>query len=281
MPDERPCNLCGLRPAGSREHLPGVAAANAGPVTVTYFQPATPESRDLQRRDRVEAEGFYVRTLCRHCNSRTGGHYGTAYKEFVEQFSTSGILDAGERRTWISLRDIQPLRVIKQMTSMFIAVQGSFGPGAWIPERQFVLRRDAKLASPSLHFYLYRNTSAQGRITTFVSLMSAYHRWEPFALCEISWPPLGVVIATEQHSLLASMKEITDWGSYSFRDRANLQFSVPQHRIATHWPLGFGTAAEAHAWSARDGVMVALASGVGDDDRAQLSVLTQQGRRPS
>jgi hypothetical protein len=276
MTDTRSCNLCGIRTAGGREHLPGVGAGNTGPVRIAYFAPTA------ARQERLERKGFVVHTLCTHCNSRTGGHYGTAYKDFVEQFGKSGVLDAGYGRTWVTLRDVQPLRVIKQMTSMFIAAQGEFPRDRWLNACDFVLDRDAKLRDVPLRYYIYRNVGAVGRVTAMTSLMSANGRWPPIFFCEVSWPPLGIVFvyqeSTDLHPLLAGMQDVTSWGEYGFRDRANLSFSVSQRRVATHWPLGFGDDREAHDWSARDGVVTLVGPHVGDDEAAQVSVLTRRSR---
>lgn len=282
MTETRLCNLCGLRLANSDEHLPGVGAGNTGPVRITYFRPSDEQGR-RQHYERLERSGFVVRTLCRACNRRTGGNYGTAYKEFVEQFGASGVLDAGADRVWISLRQIQPLRVLKQMTSMFIAALGDIRGEYWETERRFVLARDAKLGGVPLRYFLYRTVGAGGRVTALVSLMSLYRRWPPIALCEIAWPPLGVVVALAEpewvrHPLLANMKEVSDWGTYGFRERADFGFSVPLRRPVTHWPLGFGTERAAFDWSSRDGLIVSVGPSIGNDADAQVSVLT--GRPP-
>src|SRR5689334_11821488 len=98
MADQSLCNICGVRPAGSREHLPGVAAANDHPVLVTYPVSSQGSPGTLRHEQREEKDGFVVRTICNHCNSRTGGSLGTAYKRFVLGFAASGILDAGQLR---------------------------------------------------------------------------------------------------------------------------------------------------------------------------------------
>lgn len=281
MPEPPLCNICAMRPSGSREHLPGVAAANDGPVTIVYFK-SNSARRNTERVERREKDGFVVHTICNHCNSRTGGNFGTAYKEFVTQFSNSGMLDTGQARTWISLRTVQPLRILKQMTSMFIAVQGQFPRENWMPSCDFVLNKDAKLVQPSLRYYLYRNVSAVGRVTALTSIMSIYRRWPPIFFCEISWPPVGLVFAKEAHPLLRGMADITHWGQYGFRDRADLSFSVPQLRVASHWPLGFGSDREAHDWSARDGIVALIGPSIGDDPDAQMSVLSRRSpHRPA
>jgi hypothetical protein len=191
MPGERLCNICGLRPAGSREHLPGVAAANDHPVRITYPVFSQDERSRLGHEEREERDGYVVRTICNHCNRRTGGSLGTAYKHFVLNFAGTGILDAGQRRAWVSLDAIQPLRVIKQMATMFLAAQPDLDRERWAAVREFVLRRDAKLPQNALRFYLYRNTGPWGRIVSVGGLGALFvrPRMPPAIFSEISWPP--------------------------------------------------------------------------------------------
>jgi hypothetical protein len=226
---------------------------------------------------RVERDGFAVRTLCRHCNSKTGGSYGTAYKSFVEQFSRSGSIDASAARGWVSVRDIQPLRVAKQMVSMFLAAQEEFDLARWSALRAFVLRRDAKLLPGQLRIYLYRNVSSYGRVASLSGLASLAGAFPMAAVSEVAWPPVGLVFALEPHALLEGMKEVTEWGTYGFKDRADFAFSVPNLRVATHYPLGFGTEAEVHAWSARVGAMVFTSTIPMEDRPPTMPVVT---RRP-
>ena len=276
MPPAHICHLCGLREAGSREHLPGFAATNNTPVEVTYLSGSS-ESGSARHETRLERDGFIVRTICDHCNRRTGGNYGTAYKDFVEKFARSGVLDAGQRRTWVTLPEIQPLRVVKQMASMFLASQPDLSHPHWTALREFVLKRDAKLPSESLRLYLYRNTSAYGRVVPLTGIMSAWGCFPQTLLAEIAWPPLGIVFGFEPHPLFASMREITDWGiRYGFRDRASPSFSVPQYDVATHWPLGFGGEKSAHEWANREGIVMLLHTGERESGSVHMPALTKR-----
>jgi hypothetical protein len=283
MPPPPLCHLCGCRTAGSREHLPGVAATNDGPVEVTYLGPPRSEGGSAEHVTRTEPDGFVVRTICNHCNRRTGGNYGTAYKAFVQQFAASGTLDAGHRRTWISLQGVQPLRIVKQMASMFLSAQPQLDLERWADLRAFVLRRDRRLGDISLRFYVYRNVSPYGRVVPYTAMMSLYRRFPHLVLSEIAWPPVGIVYSPEPHPLLAAMKDVTEWGNYGFRDRVDLAFSVPQFGVATHWPLGFGSEAAANNWVERDGVIIAVARGDPNADTPPMPVVTRQlpPRRPA
>lgn len=272
------CNLCGIRPVSSIEHLPGVSAANDRPVEVTYLGKSNTASGSVEHVTRVESEGFVVRTLCRHCNSRTGGDYGTAYKDFIEQFAQSGVFEMSALRCWISLQNIQPLRVLKQMASMFIAAQADISHAHWSELRSFVRDKNLRLPPDVLRFYLYRNTSRLGRVIPFTGVASLYSRWPQLFMAEISWPPVGIVYTTEAHPLVTRMYDITEWGrDYHFRSRASFGFSVPQLLTTTHWPLGFGTERQAFDWAERDGVMVLMHTGTTSEDGAgHLPALTRR-----
>jgi len=274
------CNYCGLRPAGSHEHLPGVAALNDTPVTVRFLRPSR---GGFQHVERVEPEGFVVRTICRQCNQRTGGSYGAAFKEFALQFAASGALAAGHQRAWISLREIQPLRVLKQIAAMVLAAQANLSLTRWSELRQFVLRRDQRLASAERRFYLYRNTSSIGRITSFTGMafLRVSPPLAPMFFSEISWPPLGIVCSLGRHPLLERMKDITAWGQYAFRSRDSFGFSVPQLSVEANWPLAFGSEAEADRWIERLGVATTVQSATEVDAPTQLSALIRRHRAPS
>lgn len=272
------CQYCGLREAGSREHLPGVAALNDAPVIVRYLVPAGGEVRPIERR---EGDGFVVKTICGKCNQRTGGSYGSAFKEFVLQFRASGVLDAEASRTWVSLRDIQPLRVLKQIAAMFLASQVEPVLEKWTPIREFVLRRDRKLSTDSLRFYLYRNISQIGRVSSICGLGFLFQRpkWDTLIASEVSWPPLGIVFATAPHPHLSGMKDITGWGEYSFKERDSFGFSVPQLRVETNWPLAYGSPQEVGAWTTAKGVVVLATNSLNSEAPGQLAALVRKSRR--
>jgi hypothetical protein len=49
----------------------------------------------------------------------------------------------------------------------------------------------------------------------------------PLVFSEVSWPPVGLVFATDPHPLLGKMKDVTEWGSIDSGDRDSFGFSVP------------------------------------------------------
>lgn len=269
------CHYCGIREAGSREHLPGVAALNDRPVTVSFL---SARGGRIEQESREERDGFVVRTICEKCNSRTGGNYGTAFKEFAMQFRSSVVHDITQPRGWVSLSGIQPLRVLKQLVAMFLAAQTDLSFERTQNLRDFVLRRDKKLPDEELRVSLYRNISETGRIssTSGSGFLFRRPRWDTLIASEISWPPLGVVYSYGRHPHLEGMRDITEWGQYSFKVRESFSFSVPQLRVEANWPLAYGTLQEAAAWTEQLGVVVLVTNSMSGSDPAQLSALLRQ-----
>lgn len=283
MPEEsiRLCHYCGIRVAGSPEHLPGSSALNDSPVTITYLRTVGSKLESLKRR---EEGGFVVRTICRQCNVRTGGNYGTAFKDFALQFAASGrIFTADQRRAMITLREIQPLRVLKQMAAMVLAAQSEIPTDKMLSLKSFVRQRDSRLSPDAGRFFLYRNVSGTGRISS----MSAWGflrrpSWPTLICSEVSWPPLGLVYAMDAdsptHPMLHPMTDVTGWGDYTFRSRASLNFSVPQFRVEANWPVIFGPEKQADDWMTQVGGVMLTWGATDTDAPTQISSLIQRHR---
>jgi hypothetical protein len=267
-----------MRPADSREHLPGVAAANDGPVVVNYIELGGSSDNELKYHTAVEEDGLAVQTLCQKCNSRAGGNYRTAYKHFVLQLAKEPLGSDDNGRALIALDGIQPVRILKQMVAMFLAAQPKPDYDRWRPLRDFVLKKDALLPEGLLRFYVYRNISSLGRIVPLAALGALHSRSNsvtpaglhviarprPAAFSELSFPPVGIVYAVEDHPFFDQMAEITTWGKYRFRAKCDIALFIPSMRVETHLPLGFGTPEDVDRWSSREGIMHFVGEGSGD-----------------
>ncbi len=95
------------------------------------------------------------------------------------------------------------LAVLKQLAAMFLASQVEPVMDKWSPIREFVLQRDKKLPSGSLRFFLYRNVSQFGRVSSMsgIGFLFQHPRWDTLIASEISWPPLGIVFSLGAHPI--------------------------------------------------------------------------------
>jgi len=266
----RLCAICRRRPATSFEHLPGKATRNRGKILVRYAAPSDDGEARFEHRFAEYGDGFGLVSLCAKYNQNTGSRDGGAYSSFVRQFGEPGRVEPGTGAHTLGIRDFRPLRVIKQLYSMFLSVQLERGTDQWDGLREFVGLRDGTLGGFEFpRVYLYRNTADQGRICPLGALGELFvpgpARGDPIVCSEIAWPPLGVVFALTRPDYFSAMADVTDWGRARFKDCRSEVLRVPSYRVETDWPLGFGSGKDVDDWIDRMGVVWFLGS-LGDPE---------------
>ncbi len=195
----------------------------------------------MQAHSIESCDGFWVPALCDKCNKTTGAKFGTSYADFVEQIASATPILEREDRAFIALKRIHPLRVMKQMFSMFLCAAPYAPAEPWRALQDFVLHRDSRLSLNAPSVYLYMNTSRQGRIVPCCGIVDLQTH-VPLVISEISWPPLGIVFSFHPNRLFDDMQDISNWGSFAYDQAVNVSLMLPMHRVNTHYPLGFGSA---------------------------------------
>jgi hypothetical protein len=168
------------------------------------------------------------------------------------------------------------LRIVKQLVAIFLAAQPGFGVVDRDPLRGFVRRRDDPLPAGSPRIYLYYNASPNGRVVPWCSMWQHARHVPPVGFSEISFPPLGVVFASDPSPFFEGMADVSSWGVRRYHDRADIDLFLPTLRVETDWPLGFGTAADVERWKKDAGVIWAVAEA---DDPASLTSVSATWRR--
>ncbi len=166
------CHICAKRPAISREHLPPQSAGNWGTLEVRFIDGYL--DHGIQHQYTQFDNGFWLHSLCSKCNNHTGARYGTAYADFISQLSASLRLEDVQGRSLVNLRNIYPLRVLKQMFAMFLCAMPQTQTPMWQNIRHFVRRRDSTLPNDAPRIYLYHNTSVIGRIVPWCAIRVIY-----------------------------------------------------------------------------------------------------------
>lgn len=214
--------------------------------------------------------GFWVLALCPSCNSKTGFRYGSAYANFVSQVSKSAGIEDLKGNVYVHLEDVYPVRVLKQMFSMFLCAMPQRSMPAWQKIRNFVLQRDANLPSDAPHVYLYKNISRVGRIAPPCGISELFTSRGPILVSEISWPPVGIIFCDPPDDRFKDMEDVTSWGQYNFKQKKNLVIKLPQLRITTDHPIAFGTPDEVERWRTTHGILWYVPEA--DDPTLQTSV---------
>jgi hypothetical protein len=126
----------------------------------------------------------------------TGSRYGTAYKDFVSQIADASGLEDTSGRAFVNLRNVYPLRILKQIFSMFLGAVPFEPTQVWKEIQDFVRKRDCAIPESAPSVYLYKNISKLGRIVPCCGI-GEFSTNKNFVVSEVSWPPVGIVYAYE------------------------------------------------------------------------------------
>lgn len=131
-----------------------------------------------------------------------------------------------------------PLRVLKQIISMFLSVNHDFPFREMYPElSKFVINRDEKYLDPKYKIYIYYNHEGTTR----------FHKWAQIGdlksqdyikLTEISYPPFGFVLTLDNSPMTEKrLYDISFFSKYSYNEWAdvNLKLNV----LPTHLHIPF------------------------------------------
>ena len=114
------CALCGKTIKLSFEHIPDKKAGNSEPVKTLDGNTIFKNGYGYNYINNQKGSGGYY--LCEDCNNKTGSWYGVYYNDFSNKISMH-INDIMEKRiNTVEIEHIYPLRIIKQICSMFCSI---------------------------------------------------------------------------------------------------------------------------------------------------------------
>lgn len=247
------CHLCGKVTKLTFEHVPPRKAFNSHPVFLRYGLDMI--GKDSFPWDFSEGVGeFYPRgiggyTLCGKCNNNTGSWYGSDFVEFIYQGYRNYIaLMKGNKlfnKNIVKMQFIKvyPLRIIKQVITMFFSVN-SPGLSSAHPElRAFVLDKNKQgISSSEFGIYLY---VLVGSVIRYAGVTGIIHinRGITRILSELSAPPFGFVLEfnpkVEEHCNIVFFAN-----NYKYNQKVDLSLEIPVYESHTPYPADFRTKKE-------------------------------------
>ena len=169
-------------------------------------------------------------TLCASCNSLTGTWYGPAYIEMasqgIEYFrieETSGAIALPYK--------IFPLRVMKQIVSMFASKSGPnlFENTPYL--RKFVFDRDCKGLPKDMAVSLYMLDRSAHKSTGIAATMNIF-TGERFIGNEMAHPPFGLVLSLDTefnyNRELCTFQDISFFSEYGYDEYTRLFLKIPR-----------------------------------------------------
>jgi len=222
------CRICGKEKKLTFEHIPPKKAFNSTPVYFQNFEHLhESESPIYGKRIRSNngAGGYF---LCKSCNNNTGSWYASDYVEFAKLGAYVLTNRVYANKFICAEYPIKPLNVLKQVFTMFAALDSSDYLIEQKGYKEFILDPKSKDIPPNIRVFMYFTSSIKTRNPISFSNMEGYNR----RFGEISFIPFGFHISIDTLPINRPFCEITSFATYDFNEREKmilpLQYLIPK-----------------------------------------------------
>lgn len=251
------CRICGTHTKLSFEHVPPKAAFNDCPVVGKHIVDLINKDPDyyFHEKGHISQRGAGAYTLCEKCNPNTGAWYGDAFANFAHQ-SLDILKHAKGCPSLYYPFHIYPLRVIKQIITMFFSVNSDLFRLNHPDLVKFVLNKHERYLSPDIRILVYFNLGPHARfaggtsistteidpnevsLDTMDNLLSQYQHDYARSLysSEIAFPPLGYVLSFGLEQLDNQLADISFFAEYPYNDWTSLHLKLPVYPVHTWYP---------------------------------------------
>lgn len=220
------CCICGEEKELTYEHIPPKAAFNHFNLKLYDFYDYITQN-NTRYKNLQKGAGLY--SLCSKCNNNTGTWYGSAYAEFANQ----GMRYYQQKATGVLCvpYTIYPLRVLKQVVSMFASVKGA----AWCkgePQiRKFLLDPYCTELPQQLDIRMYMVSKGRSKIEPMSVQMNVL-TGERFIGSEIAYTPFSFICVDDKnytnYHILNELYSIIHFSNYGYNDRRQLFLNIPR-----------------------------------------------------
>jgi len=227
MPKERrgKCHICGRIGPLSFEHIPPRKAFNERPVIKAQFEELVGLGPDEPIRGPTQQRGMGEYTLCPRCNNDTGSWYAKDFVDWCYQ-GFEILLRSKGNPSLVYLNYLIPLRILKQIITMFFSVNGPDFCDANPELVKFVLNRDKKYLSPKYRFFVYYNISSRLRCSG-VSARVDINTQNMCVFSEVNYFPYGYVMTFDSSPPDPRLFEITHFSTYSYNEFKVMTIKLP------------------------------------------------------
>ena len=207
------------------EHVPPKKAFNDRPTITISWQRALVLGPDAPTRGPKRQGGVGKHTLCQRCNNDTGRWYGKAFIDWCYQ-GADVLQRSGGNPGLVYLYQAYPLRILKQILTMFCSVNGPEFTKVNPELRRFLLNRESRDLPPRFRLFVYYNIEGKLRYVG-TSGMVDFNTGAITVLNEISFPPFGYVLTIDSEPPDKRLAEITFFKHFLYNELATLEVRLP------------------------------------------------------
>jgi hypothetical protein len=244
------CRICGKMGPLTYEHVPPRKAFNSNKAFVYMgeeilkqdalgFPWEMPKSKGKQLQRGI---GNY--TLCGKCNNDTGAWYGSAFVDFILKGYRETYFRRHIDNPWveITLNDIYPLRIIKQIMTMFFSINNPNLSNAHEELQEFVLSKEKRgLLEKDFGFYIYIMKLGSMLRRMGITVIGDFYSvpFQKRIVSELSTPPFGLILEFQpKHT--NNFSDITYFANeFKYDQKATIKLEMPVCEINTYFPLDY------------------------------------------
>lgn len=227
------CHLCGSYGELTFEHVPPRAAFNNRPVIPMSHDQAFNLRPEELPKGPIQQRGMGDYTLCSSCNNRTGHWYGSSFVDWCYEGLTI-LQRTGGKPTLYHASYSYPLRIIKQIATMFFTVCSEIFRSKNEELVRFVLNPEITGLSPKYRFFTYYNLEGRLRFSAPVGILDIYKGTSSF-IAEITFPPFGYVMTLDSLPPDRQVVEISGFARYGYNELASISRRFPV--LQTYMPM--------------------------------------------
>lgn len=226
------CRLCGQKKSLTFEHTPPEGAFNSTPVFFQDYESLFDRNSYLYGKRKRSNRGAGGLNLCAECNNRTGSWYANDYIEFSNLGAYVMTHHVYASHFITAEYSIKPLNVLKQILTMFVALDSS---GFIIKQpdmKKFLLNKENTVFPKDIEIFMYLTSSIQLRNAISFTNMDGYFRTHG----EISYRPFGFHISIATPPINRPYLSITHFKEFEFNKEANLKLPLRYLEPEGHMP---------------------------------------------
>lgn len=220
------CKICGVEGQLSFEHVPPEAAFNNNKY---YYRGQMNKIIELGNKANIDIVtlqdkryiqkmqgGIGFNSICGKCNNDTGSWYGNDFTNWIYQ-SMAIILKANKNPTLIYPTYIFPLRIIKQIITMFFTVNNDNFRLNYVDLVKFILNKEERYINPAIKIFCYYNIEGTRRYIGD-NILGNFSTNSMTCISEITSPPVGFVMTIDSKPPDKKLTDISHFASYGYND---------------------------------------------------------------
>ena len=231
------CRICGEDTLLSFEHVPPKVAFNKNTRFVSVdFEEYIKVENALKNppKGKTKQGGIGYNSFCIKCNNFLGSKYVPAYKNWA----IGGLQLLNKKEEYglhgYSIKEIEPLKVIKQIISMFLAINPEWFLKSF-PELAAFLNSPEKKELPERYRVFTYLTRAERFRYMHYSAIGDFKTGITTVCSEIAFPPYGYVLTFDFQGQINFLNEITGFKKFDYNQKISL--NMVTYQLPTYMPF--------------------------------------------